>query len=63
MVGCGFGISVIPSSIAKSLKNDSFHIIPLIPPIRRKIYLAMLKTSYPGSISDELFSFLQTQFR
>ena len=63
MVGCGFGISVIPSSIAKSLKNDSFHIIPLRPPIRRKIYLAMLKTSYPGSISDELFSFLQTQFR
>jgi len=63
MVSHGFGISIITSSVAKSLKNDSFTVIPLIPPIRLKTYLAMLKTSYPGSIADELFSFLQTQFR
>lgn len=63
MVSCGFGLSIVTASSAKSLKNDSFHIIPLLPPIRLKTYLAMLKTSYPGSISDEMFGFLQTQFR
>ncbi len=63
MVSCGFGISVTTASAAKILKNGSFHVIPLLPPIRLKTYIAMLKTSYPGSIADEFFNFLQTQFR
>ena len=63
MVSCGFGISITTASAAKSLKNNNFNIVPLIPPVHLQIYLAMLKTSYPGSISDELFNFLQTQFR
>lgn len=63
MVTCGFGISVTTASTAKKLKNNTFNLIPILPPVRTRIYLAMLKTSYPGSITDELFNFLQTQFR
>lgn len=63
MVSSGFGISIVTAFVAKKLKNDNFHILPLLPPIRLKLYLAMLKTSCPGSISDEFFGFLQTRFR
>ncbi len=63
MVESGFGISIVTAFVARQLKNDHFHILPLIPTIRLKLYLAMLKTSYPGSISDEFFGFLQTRFR
>lgn len=63
MVSNGFGISITTLSVAKALKNSSFNIIPLIPPFRLQIYIAMLKNTYPGSISDAFFSFLQTQFQ
>lgn len=63
MVNTGFGISIILNSVARSLKSYNFRIIPLIPPVRLHTYLAMLKTTYPGSIADELFHYLQTQFR
>ena len=63
MVASGFGIAIVTAPVARQLTNDRFRILPLIPTIRLKLYLAMLKTSCPGSIADEFFGFLQTRFR
>ena len=63
LVSSGFGITITTASAAKKLKNDNFRIIPLLPPVRLKTYAVLLKTSYPGSIADEFFNYLQTQFR